>query len=107
MTAFVHVGVRRPSHSRLKTAADMEQQLIKMIRELAPDMDEGEQAPLNLRIAAQGLKDAGSPMPGPEHVTRTLEGIAETAAASAAAAASWCASTRRDRDGPLKRSWTH
>ena len=76
MTAFVHVGVRRPSHSRLKTAADMEQQLIKMMRELAPDMDEGEQAPLNLRIAAQGLKDAGFPDARPEHVTRTLEGIA-------------------------------
>ena len=39
-------------------------------------MDEGEQAPLNLRIAAQGLKDAGFPDARPEHVTRTLEGIA-------------------------------
>jgi len=76
ITAFVHVGVRRPSRKRLREAADMERELIKMMRERAPDLDEGEQAPLNLRIAAQGLKDAGFPDTRPEHVTRTLEGIA-------------------------------
>ena len=76
MTAFVHVGVRRPSRRRLTEAADMEKRLIEMMRELAPDMNEGEQAPLNLRIAAQGLKDSGFPDARPEHVTRTLEGIA-------------------------------
>ncbi len=76
ITAFVHVGVRRPSRKRLREAAAMEQQLIKMMRERAPDLDEGEQAPLNLRIAAQGLKDSGFPNARPEHVTRTLEGIA-------------------------------
>ncbi|MYJ84399.1 MAG: RecQ family ATP-dependent DNA helicase [Acidimicrobiaceae bacterium] len=76
MTAFVHVGVRRPSRSRLTEAAEMEKRLIEMMRELAPDMNEGEQAPLNLRIAAQGLKDSGFPDARPEHVTRTLEGIA-------------------------------
>ena len=76
MTAFVHFGVRRPSSSRLAEAADMEKRLIEMMRELAPDMDESEQAPLNLRIAAQGLKDSGFPDARPEHVTRTLEGIA-------------------------------
>ena len=76
ITAFVHYGVRRPSHSRLTEAAAIEQRLIEMMRELAPDMNEGEQAPLNLRVAAQGLKDSGFPDARPEHVTRTLEGLA-------------------------------
>ncbi|WP_419921266.1 RecQ family ATP-dependent DNA helicase [Candidatus Poriferisodalis sp.] len=76
VTAYAHVGVRRPSHSRLTEAAEMEQQLIEQMREMAPDMEVGSSAPLNLRIAAQHLQDAGLSDVRPEHVTRTLQGLA-------------------------------
>ena len=76
LTAYVHVGVRRPSRIRLTEAAEMEQLLIERMRELAPDMDVGDSEPLNLRIAAQHLQDAGLTDARPEHVTRTLQGLA-------------------------------
>ena len=76
LTAFVHVGVRQPSRSRLEAAADMETRLIGEMRELHPDMAVDDRAPLDLRVTAQYLKDAGFPDARPEHVTRTLQGIA-------------------------------
>ena len=41
-----------------------------------PDLGVGDSAPLNLRIASQHLKNAGHPHVRPEHVTRTIQGIA-------------------------------
>ena len=76
LTAFVHVGVRRPSHSRLTEAIEVERQLIEWMQEAAPGLDAGDTAPLNLRVAAQQLKDAGHPHVRSEHVTRTIQGIA-------------------------------
>ena len=76
LTAFVHVGVRRPSHSRLSAAIELERQLIDLMRETAPDVGVGDKAPLNVRVAAQRLKDAGLKNVRPENVTRTLQGIA-------------------------------
>ena len=76
LTAFVHVGVRHPSHSRLTEATELERQLIDWMREAAPDLAVGDAAPLNLRLAAQRLKDAGHRHVRPEHVTRTIQGIA-------------------------------
>ena len=76
LTAFVHVGVRRPSHSRLTEATGLERQLIEWMQEAAPDLAVGGTAPLNLRLAAQRLKDAGHKHVRPEHVTRTIQGIA-------------------------------
>ena len=76
LTAFVHVGVRRPSHSRLTEAIEVERQLIDWMQEAVPGLDAGDTAPLNLRVAAQQLKDAGHPHVRSEHVTRTIQGIA-------------------------------
>ena len=39
LTAFVHVGVRRPSHSRLTEATELERHLIEWMQEAAPDLD--------------------------------------------------------------------
>ena len=36
MTAFVHIGVRNPSHSRLTEANELERQLIEWMQEAAP-----------------------------------------------------------------------
>ena len=76
LTAFVHVGVRNPSHSRLAEATQREQRLIELMQELAPDLDVGEKAPLNLRVAAQRLRDDGHGEVRPEHVSRLIQGIA-------------------------------
>ena len=76
LTAFVHVGVRNPSHGRLTEAAQREQRLIELMQELAPDLDLGEKAPLNLRVAAQRLRDDGHGEVRPEHVSRLIQGIA-------------------------------
>ncbi len=76
LTAFVHVGVPRPSGKRLEAATDLEDALIDALRELAPDMEPGETAPLHLRVTTQHLKDAGYADTLPEHVWRLLRGIA-------------------------------
>ena len=76
LTAFVHVGVRRPSHRRLTDAAAIETKLIELMQEMAPDMGTNDSAPLNLRIAAQRLKDADLSHVRTQHVIRTLQGIA-------------------------------
>ncbi|MDE0606101.1 MAG: RecQ family ATP-dependent DNA helicase [Acidimicrobiaceae bacterium] len=77
LTAFVHAGVRRTSKQRFEEAANIETSLIELMQELAPNMGVGDKAPLDLRIASQRLKDAGIKNVRPEHVTRTLQGIAQ------------------------------
>ena len=76
LTAFVHVGVRNPSHSRLTAAIQQEQHLIGLMQESAPDLSVGENVPLNLRVAAQRLRDDGHGDVRPEHVSRLIQGIA-------------------------------
>ncbi len=76
LTAFVHVGVRRPSHQRLTDAAAIETHLIELMQEMAPDMGKEQSALLNLRDASQRLKDADFGHVRTEHVTRVLQGIA-------------------------------
>ncbi|MCY3732874.1 MAG: AAA family ATPase, partial [Chloroflexi bacterium] len=76
LTAYVHSGVARGSQQRFTEAAAAEEELLKLMQELAPDMGVGDSAPLNLRIAVQGLKDAGHRSILPEHVSRILRGIA-------------------------------
>ena len=76
LTAFVHVGVHRPSRRRLTEATATETQLIELMQEMAPDMGTNDSAPLNLRIASQRLKEAGLSRVRTENVTRTLQGIA-------------------------------
>ncbi len=77
VTAFVHVGVRRPSRSRLTEASGMEETLVGLMQESAPDLPLDGSAPLNLRVAAQQLHDAGFADARPEFIVRTLGGIAQ------------------------------
>ena len=76
LTAFVHVGVRRPSRRRLSDAASLEVALIEALREAAPDMQEGDASVLHLRVVTQRLKDAGHAQALPEQVWRILRGLA-------------------------------
>ena len=76
LTAFIHYGVRRPSRKRLQEAAESETRLIEWMSEAAPDTAKGDSVPLNLRAAAQRLKDDGFPDVRAEHVTRILHGMA-------------------------------
>ena len=57
LTAFVHTGVVRGSRRRFQEAAALEQGLIDLMREKAPDMTRGETSALHLRQATQELKD--------------------------------------------------
>ena len=76
LTAFVHAGVERSSHKRLAEAVELETALIAHMREAAPDMGEGESSSLQLRIAAQILRDQGLAEPLPERLWRIVRGIA-------------------------------
>ena len=77
LTAFVHVGGHQPSRQRLTEAAAAEEELLRLMQEIAPDMDvDGPPANLNLRIASQRLKDAGHRHARPEHIARLVRSIA-------------------------------
>ena len=76
LTAFVHVGVQRPSHKRLSEAADLEVALIETLQEAAPDLLVNEASTLHLRLVTQRLKDAGHAQALPEQVWRILRSIA-------------------------------
>ena len=76
LTAFVHAGVPRASRSRLREAAELEEALVELLREAAPDMEKGDSYPLNLRRAAQRLKDDGHPQALPERLRRIVRSVA-------------------------------
>ena len=76
LTAFVHVGVANSSKRRLVAAAGAEEELLNLMQEMAPDMGVGDEAPLNLRVASQRIKDAGHNHVRPEYIVRLLQGIA-------------------------------
>ena len=76
LTAFLHRGVQRSSRERFKQAAALEEALIDLLRESAPDMEKGDAFPLNLRLAAQRLKDDGHAYPLPELLRRIVRSIA-------------------------------
>ena len=76
LTAFVHAGVQRSSRRRLEEASDLEEALINLMREKAPDMALGETYPLHLRRAAQELKDDGHTQALPERLRRIVRSIA-------------------------------
>jgi len=77
LTAYLHVGVDRPSHKRLSEAAALESALLGLLREAAPDLGSGEASLLNLRQATQHLKDAGHPSALPQTVGRLLGSLAK------------------------------
>ena len=76
LTAFVHAGVVRSSRWRLEQASALEQGLLDLLREEAPDMERGDSYPLHLRRAAQRLKDDGHGDARPELLRRLLRSIA-------------------------------
>ena len=76
LTAYVHQGVALSSQRRLEAASAMEISLISEIRELAPNMCEGDSSNLHLRIATQRLKDIGHENALPERVMRLLRSLA-------------------------------
>ena len=76
LTAFVHTGVRRGSRQRFKEAADLEEALIDLLRERAPDMQKGDSSMLHLRRATQSLKVEGHRYALPEYVRRIVRSIA-------------------------------
>ena len=75
LTAFVHKGVVRSSKKRLGDAIELEKALIALLRESAPDLGKGNTSTLQLRIAAQKLKDQQAPDPLPERLWRIIRCI--------------------------------
>ena len=75
LTAFVHTGVERSSRRRFEQAAAMEQGLIDLLREAAPDMGRGDTSMLHLRVAAQQLKDDGHSYALPERLRRIVRSV--------------------------------
>ena len=76
LTAFVHAGVERGSRRRFQEAAALEQGLIDLMREKAPDMTRGETSALHLRQATQELKDEGHTHALPELLRGIVRSIA-------------------------------
>ena len=76
LTAYVHRGVQRPSRERLARASAMEEALIRLMQEQAPDQAVGETQPLHLRQTSQYLKDRGHQYALPLLVQRSLRSIA-------------------------------
>ncbi len=76
ITIFLHLGVEDSSEKRLLEANNLEHHLIGKMTELAPDLELGDVANLNLKIASQELRDAGHPVVRPDIVDRLVRGIA-------------------------------
>ena len=76
LTAFVHTGVERSSRKRFEEASALEQALIDLLRETAPDMGRGDASMLHLRRATQQLKDEGHTYALPERLGRIVRSIA-------------------------------
>ena len=76
ITAFVHAGVARSSRNRLQAARTLEEALIGLLRETAPDLAPGEKSTLHLRHATQRLKDEGHEGALPELLWRLIRSIA-------------------------------
>ena len=76
LTAYVHHGVQNPSRERFFRAGSMEEDLIELMQEQAPDQPIGEAQPLYLRQASQHLKDHGHEHALPLLVQRSLTSIA-------------------------------
>ena len=76
LTAFVHAGVEHSSVRRFEQAAAMEEALVDLMREAAPDMERGDSSTLHLRLANQQLRDGGHNYALPERLRRVVRSIA-------------------------------
>jgi len=77
ITIFVHVGVENASRVRLEGAALLESDLIALLREEAPDADNGEPTPFNLAATCQALRESGRISVRPDIVEGLLRGMAQ------------------------------
>lgn len=77
ITIFVHVGVENPSRARFDAAARLEADLIALLREEAPDADNGEPTPFNLSATSQMLRGKGHSSVRPDIVEGLLRGMAQ------------------------------
>ena len=75
LTAYVHVGVKRPSRKRLRDAARREDCLLDVMRTGGIEVPVGGAANLNVRLFAQRLKDEVDADTRADHVTRLLRSI--------------------------------
>lgn len=76
VTVFVHSGVHNDSRSRLSSAAGLEADLIALMREQAPDAEDGVSTPLSLQLSCQKLREAGHADVRPDVLEKLLRGIA-------------------------------
>ncbi len=77
LTAYVHYGVRHPSRERFSRASSMEEDLMGLMQELAPDQTVGETQRLHLREVSQHLKDHGHEGALPMLVQQSLSSVAK------------------------------
>ncbi len=75
VTVFVHVGVEGHSQSRFMQAAQLEADLITLMREAAPDADGDGAMPLHLAETCQALRDRGHAAARPDIVEKLLRGM--------------------------------
>lgn len=75
ITVFLHIGVKNSSAQRLQDATVLERDLVERLQTFAPDLDTGEGSQLNLRIAAQELRDAGHSTVRPDMIERIMRGL--------------------------------
>ena len=77
ITIFVHVGVEDRSSVRLEAASNLEKDLIALLREEAPDAENGEPSPFNLAATCQVLRESGHAAVRPDIVAGLLYGMAQ------------------------------
>lgn len=77
VTVFVHMRIEDSSKNRLDTFCSMENDLIGLLRECAPDMTvNGEYVPLSLRHTSQELRNNNHSTTRPDIVERLVRGMA-------------------------------
>lgn len=76
VTVFIHVGVEGQSSQRLGQASRLEEALIALMREAAPDIEGDEASPLHLAETCQALRDRDHGSARPDIVEKLLRGIA-------------------------------
>ena len=76
ITIYVHLRVEDSSNKRLQNIAGLEDDLLDLLQELAPDLARNEASVLNLRIASQRLHDRGHRTVRPDIVEKLIRGIA-------------------------------
>ena len=75
LTAYVHTGVKEASKKRLAEACELETALISHMREQAPGLGKDDSSVLNLRVAAQRLRDDEVADTQPQRLMRIVRSI--------------------------------